>query len=192
MKSPFLRCVVMLGWGASLSALAQTDFKATLTSVATAEGGSEVVMVVDADNERFSLQVPRGYGSQAHAENRSIVFTSEGGASVINLQFTTNYAGALPKQEKLRDQVAASHPGASLVASSPATTGFGSGYSFDLFRPAGNGLLLRIRDVYVAYPEGSIEMTFSCNSTDFDKQKLGFMRQLNSFRLLPKDAKTNP
>ncbi len=60
------------------------------------------------------------------------------------------------------------------------------------FSPAGNGLLLRIRDVYVAYPEGSVEMTFSCNSAEFDKQKLGFMRQLNSFRLLSKDVKTNP
>jgi hypothetical protein len=188
----YRQCLILFALVASLSAMAQSDFKATLTTVATAEGGSESVLLVETDNERFSLQAPRGYGSQTSPDTRSIVFASDAGKSVITVRFTTNYAGALPKQDKLRDQVAAGHPGASLVASSTAGTGIGPGQSFDLFQPAGTGLLLRIRDVFVAYPEGSVELTFSCNSAEFDKQKLGFMRQLNSFRLLPKDVKTNP
>jgi hypothetical protein len=192
MARPFLHWVVMLALAASSSALAQSDFKATAATIATAEGGSRSILLVDTDNERFSLSIPQGYGSQSHADTRSILFTSGGGVSVITVRFTTNYPGALPKQDKLRDQVAAHHPGASLVGSSMSATGFGPAQCFDLFQPAGNGLMLRIRDVYVAYPEGSVELTFSCNSADFDKQKYSFGRLLNSFRLLPKDAKTNP
>ncbi len=65
--------LMLLGIGASVSAMAQTDFKATLTTVATAEGGSEVVLVVDTDNERFSLQVPQGLrftGVSGYAHDR--------------------------------------------------------------------------------------------------------------------------
>jgi hypothetical protein len=192
MTRRFLRGLLLLALGASFSAWAQPSFKATSSIISMAEGGSQTILLVETDNERFSLSIPRGYGSQARADTRSVIFTSDNGASVITVQFTTNYPGALPKQDKLRDQVAARHPGASLVASAMAGTGFGPAQSFDLYRPAGNGLLLRIRDVYVAYPEGSAELTISCNSADFDKQKIGFMQQLNSFRLLPKDVKTNP
>ncbi|HUD84173.1 MAG TPA: hypothetical protein VMQ67_11750 [Candidatus Saccharimonadales bacterium] len=184
----FLQWVILLVLGASSSTLAQPDFKATPTTIVMAEGGRESILLVETDHERFSLSIPKDYGMDARAETRSIIFTAGAGASVITVQFATNYAGALPKQNNLRDQVAANHPGASLVASST----FGPAQSFDLFLPAGNGLLLRIRDAYVAYPEGSVELTFSCNSADFDKQKLGFARLLNSFRSLPKDVNKNP
>jgi hypothetical protein len=186
------RWMMVLALAAPASAPAQTDFKATPTTIAMAEGGSQSVLLVETDNERFSFSIPRGYGSQVRAETRTIVFTSGAGASVITVQFTTNYAGALPRQEALRDHVAANHPGASLVASTAASTGFGPAQSFELFRPAGNGVLLRVRDVFAAYPEGSAELTFSCNSADFDKEKPRFTQLLNSFRLLAKDGKTNP
>lgn len=156
------------------------------------EGGTASILLMDTDNERFSIGCPRGYGSQTHFENRSIVFTSDSGATAITVQFSTNYAGVLPKQEALRDQVAANRPTASLVISSTAGTGLGPAQSFDLFQPAGNSLMLRIRDAYVAYPEGSVEFTFSCASADFDKKKVEFMLLLNSFRLLNKDTKINP
>ncbi len=180
---------MLLATVVSSSALAQPDFNATPTTITTAEGGREDILLVDTDNERFSLSIPKGYGSQAHADTRSIKFTSGTGISAITVQFTTNYPGQLPKLEKLRDQVAANHPGASLVASSVSATDFGPAQTFELFQPADGGLMLRIRDVYVAYPEGSVELTFSCNDADFDKQKLGFARLLNSFHLLPKDVK---
>jgi hypothetical protein len=184
--------MMILTFAAATSALAQSDFKTTPTTITMAEGGTESVMLVETDSERFTLVNPRGYGSHASSETRTIIFTAADGASVINVHFTAKYPGALPKQDKLRDQVAANHPGASLVASAPASTAFGPAQSFDLFQPAGNGLMLRIRDVFAAYPEGSSELTFSCNSADFDKQKREFGRVLNSFRLLPKDGKTNP
>jgi hypothetical protein len=192
MARAFLQWVLMLALGASPSALAQPDFKATPTTIETAEGGLDNILLVETDNEQFSLSIPRGYGSQARDDTRSIIFTSGAGVSVITVQFTTNYPGALPKQDRLRDQVAANHPGASLVESSVSSTDFGPAQSFDLFRPAGNGLMLRIRDTYVASPQGSVEFTFSCNGADFEKEKLGFARLLNSFRLLPKDDKKNP
>jgi len=183
---------MMLALGATSSGLAQPDFGTTATTIAMTEGGTENILLVETDNERFSLSNPRGYGSQARPETRTIIFTAADGASVINIRFTTNYPGALPRQEKMRDQVAANHRAASLVASSPASTGFGPAQSFDLFQPAGNGLMLRTREVFASYPEGSVELTFSCNSADFDKLKREFGRLLNSFRLVPKDGKTNP
>jgi hypothetical protein len=182
----------MLALAASSSASAQPDFKATPTTITMAEGGRDSILLVETDNERFSLSIPNGYGSLARADTRSIIFTSDAAASVITVQFTTNYPGALPKQDKLRDRVAANHPRASLVGSSGSATDFGPSQSFDLFQPAGNGFLLRIRDAYAAYPEGSVEFTFSCNSADFDKQKLGFARLLYSFHMLRKDVKNNP
>lgn len=182
----------MLALGASSAALAQPCFKATPTTIDMVEGGSQSITLVETGNERFSLVNPTGYGSESRPDTRTLIFTSAGGGSVITLQFTTNYAGALPQPDRLRDMVAANHPGASLVASAAASTGFGAAQSFDLFQPAGNALMLRIRDVYAAYSEGSVELTFSCNSVDFDKEKLGFAHLLNSFRLLPKDGKRKP
>lgn len=176
---------MMLALGASSSALAQHGFSATPATIAMVEGGNDSILTVETDGERFSFSIPIAYGSQVRADTRTVTFTSDVGASIINVQFSTNYPGGLPQKDKLRDQVAAKHPGASLVAA----WGFGPATSFDLFRPAGNGLMLRIRDAYVAYPEGNVELTFTCNSADFDKQKLAFMRLLNSFRLLPKDDK---
>jgi hypothetical protein len=192
MSRPFPHLLIMLALGASMSALAQSDFTATPATIANAEGGNQSILLVDTDNERFSFCIPIGYGSQANADSRSVVLTSGAGVSVITVRFSTNYPGALPRQDKLRDQVAANHHGASLVASSAASTAFGPAESFDLFQPAGNGAMLRMRDVFAAYPEGSVELTLSCDSADFDKQKRGFGLLLNSFRLLPRDAKKNP
>jgi hypothetical protein len=184
--------VIIFLLGASSPIVAQTEFNATVSTVTMTEGGTASVMLVETDNERFSLAIPIGYGSEAHADTRSVVFTSDSGACVITVKFSTNYARALPKQDVMRDRVAANHLGASLVASSASSTGFGPALSFDLFQPASNGLLLRIRDVFAAYSKGSVELTFSCNSGDFDKEKLGFMRLLNSFHSLAKSVKSNP
>jgi hypothetical protein len=177
---------------ASLSSAAQTDFKATPTAIAMAESGRQDIMLVETDHERFSMVSPAGYGSRVLPDTRSVIFTSSGGDSVITVRFTTKYAGGLPTPNKLRDDVAANFRGASLVASSASSTAFGPAQSFELFRPAANGLMLRIRDVYAAYREGSVELTFSCSSADFDKQKFGFAHLLNSFRLLSKNGTTNP
>lgn len=178
--------------GASLPSLAQSDFRATATTVAMAEGGTDNVLLVETDNERFSISIPRGYVSQANAGMRSITFTANTGDSVITMRFTTNYAGSLPKEETLRDTVAGNHGTASLVGTASSRTDLGALETFDLFQPAANGLIVRLRDAFVAYPEGSVEFMFSCNNTDFDKQKLGFSRLVYSFRMLPKDAKNNP
>ena len=192
MTRRFLQCMMMLMLGASWSALAQADFKATPATLPMAEGGRENILLVETDNERFAISIPIGYGPQVQADSRSIIFTSASGASAISVRFGTNYAGALPKHNDLRDQVAANHPGASLVTSSASFTDFGPAQSFDLFQPAVTGELQRIRDTYVAYPEGSVELAFSCNSSEFEKEKLDFARLLNSFRLLGKDVKINP
>ena len=56
----------------------------------------------------------------------------------------------------------------------------------------GGTLMLRIRDVYVAYPQGSVELTFSCDNADFDKQKIEFMLAVNSLRTYDKNITTNP
>ena len=88
--------------------------------------------------------------------------------------------------------VVSDHPGSTLAFVSAAGIGIGPAVAFDLFVPAGTNLMLRMRDVYVPYSEGSVELTFSCNSADFDRQKIEFMLMLNSFRLLDKDTKINP
>lgn len=176
---------------AMCSPLMAQAFKATPAIITVAEGGRENVLLIQIDDQRFSVVIPKGYGTAVRTDSRSIVFTAESGGSVITAQFTTNYPGALPKEEKLRDEVAAKNPEASLVQSSVSYTDFGPAYSFDLFRPASGGLMLHNRDAYVAYPEGSAEFTFSCDESGFDKQKLAFSRVLNSFRAVPKDDKKN-
>jgi hypothetical protein len=108
------------------------------------------------------------------------------------MRFTAAYAGSLPEGNALRDRVAANHPKASLVSSAQSTTALGPAQIFDLMQPAANGSIVRMRDAYVAYPEGSVELSFSCNSADFDKKKFGFARLLYSFRLVTKDAKGTP
>jgi hypothetical protein len=157
-----------------------------------AEGGAADVLLMAVDNENFSIRIPRGYRAQSHPESRTVNFASESGATAISVHFSTNYARVLPKKETLGEQVVSNRPGATLAAISTAGTGVGPAVSYDLFQPAGKDLMLRVRDVYVPYSEGSVELTFSCNSADFDKQKIEFMQAVNSFRLLDKNATTNP
>jgi hypothetical protein len=173
-------------------AAAQPLFRVISSTVTSAEGGLVNVLLVQAGDEHFSLRIPKGYGTQVRLESRSIVFTSESGASAITMQVTTNYPGTLPKMEELRDLVAKKHPGASLVQSSSCISDYGSGLCFDLFQPTQNNLTVRIRDAYFSYPEGSFEFTLTCNSADYDKSRLSFAWLLNSFRLQPEPAKKEP
>jgi len=176
----------------SVLALAQPNFKATPATVNMAEGGRQDLMLVDTDNERFSITIPNDSGSELHADTRSVIFKAAAGDSIITVRFTATYAGGLPTGNTLRDLVAANHPKATLISSAQSSTSLGPAQTFDLMQPAANGSIVRIRDAYVAYPEGSVELTFSCNSADFDKKKFGFARLLYSFRLLTKDAKGTP
>jgi hypothetical protein len=105
---------------------------------------------------------------------------------------STNYAGALPKMEVLRDQVAQKYSTASLVQTSPCHTSCGVGLLFDLFQPAAGNSTMRIRDGYISFPEGSFEFTLSCDAKEYDKNRLSFAWLLNSFRLQTPSATTNP
>jgi hypothetical protein len=174
------------------SAFAQPAFKVYPSTESTQEGGDVNILVIQTDNERFALRVPKGYGSQVHQFDQSIVFTSQTGSSIITVKMSTNYAGALPKQEELRAQVAKKYATASLVQTTPCFTACGAGLRFELFQPAAGNLTIRIRDAYVAFPEGSFEFTLSCDSQDYDKNQLSFSWLLNSFRLQSEPAKKNP
>lgn len=184
--------VIILGILACAEIECDAQFTATTTTITMAEGGTANVLLVAVDNDNFSIRIPRGYRPQAHPESRTINFASESGASAISLRFSTNYARALPKKEILGEQVISNHSGAALASISQAGTGVGPAVSYDLFVPAGHNLTLRMRDIYVSYAEGSVELTFSCDIADFDKQKLEFMLAVNSFRLLDKNATINP
>jgi hypothetical protein len=52
---------------------------------------------------------------------------------------------------------------------------------------AGN-LTMRIRDGYLAFPEGSFEFTLLCDLREYDKNRLSFAWLLNSFRLQPQSV----
>ena len=147
------------------------------------------MLLIETDSHRFSIGAPVLYGRQVHLETGSIVFTSASGSSVMTIQFSTNYPGSLPPQDTLRDKVAANHPGASLVKSTVCYTDFGRGQDFELFQPTRDGLMLKLRDAYVSYPEGSVEFTLSSNGNDYDKEKRSFAHLLNSFRCMPENAK---
>ena len=185
-------CAVILGILALADSVCHAQFAATATTIMMAEGGAADVLLVTVDKDNFSIRVPRGYRAQAHRESKTIKFDSDSGATAISIRFSTNYARVLPKKEILGDQVTSDHPGATLAGISNAGTGVGPAVSFDLFVPAGTNLMLRMRDIYVPYSEGSVELTFSCNSVDFDQQKIEFMQAVNSLRLLGKNTTTNP
>lgn len=184
--------LILLALGLVSCAFGQATFKVYPSSVASREGGWQSVLLIEAGSRRFSVGAPKLYGSQVHPETRTIAFTSASGASLMTIQFTTNYPGTLPPADMLAAQVAAKHPMASLVKSSICYTDFGQGQYFELFQPADGGLMLKLREAYVSYPEGSVEFTLSCNGADYDKQKLSFTRLLNSFRSLPDDVTKNP
>jgi len=164
-------------------AFGQPEFKVFPSTEATVEGGNVNILVIQTDNEHFQLRVPKTYGAQIHQSDQSIVFTSETGSSVITLKMTTNYPGALPKMESLRDEVAKKYATASLVQTSPCITSYSTGLLFDLFQPETGDLTMRIRDAYLAFPEGSFEFTLSCDLREYDKHRLSFAWLLNSFRL---------
>lgn len=147
------------------------------------------MLLIETDSRKFSIGAPVLYGRQVHLQTGLILFTSASGSSVMTVQFSTNYPGTLPPQDRLRDTVAANHPGASLVKSAVCYTDFGRGQDFELFQPTRDGLMLKLRDAYVSYPEGSVEFTLSSNGKDYDKEKRSFARLLNSFRCMPEDAK---
>jgi hypothetical protein len=190
---PRIQFLICLLFFASLQppSFCQPSFKVIPATLASAEGGSVNVLLIEVDKAQFSLRIPNGYGTQVSEENRSIVFTAANDASTITVRVTTNFSGALPKMEELRDIVAKKYPGASVVQSSPCVSDYGPGLCFDLTQPAPNGLALRIRHAYVPYPAGSFEFVFSCNGADYDKNRLSFVWLLNSFRSQPKSAKKN-
>ena len=165
------------------AAYGQPDFKVTSSMETTAEGDPVNIMVIQTAHEHFELRVPRNYGAQINQDAQSIVFTSANGASVITVKMSTNYAGALPRMERLRDDVAGKYATASLVQTSPCRTCCGTGLLFDLFQPATSHLTMRIRDGFVSFPEGSFEFTLSCGQRDYDQNRLSFAWLLNSFRL---------
>jgi hypothetical protein len=177
-------------WAAS--AFGQGEFKVYPSTEATVEGGDVSILVIQTDTQRFQVRGPKGYGAQGRQSDQSILFSSLAGTSVITMKLSSNYAGSLPKMEDLRDQVARKYSTASLVQTSPCHTACGTGLVFDLFQPAAGNLTMRIRDGFVSFPEGSFEFTFSCDSRDYDKNKLSFTWLLNSFRLQPQSATTNP
>jgi hypothetical protein len=102
---------------------------------------------------------------------------------VITLQMTTNYAGKLPKKDDLRDIVARKYPSASFAQATPCNTSYGGGWLYEFFQPTAGNLMRRIKDGFVAFPEGSFEFTFTCDSRDYDQNRLSFAWLLNSFRL---------
>jgi hypothetical protein len=174
------------------AALGQPAFKVYPSTEATLEGGDVGILVIQTDNERFELRVPKNYGSQVRVGGQSIVFTALTGSSIITVTMSTNYAGRLPKMEELRDQVAKKYATASLVQTSSSYTGLGQGLLFDLFQPVGRDLTMRLRDAYVSFAEGSFEFTLSCDVRDYDKNRLSFAWLLNSFRLQAEPARKNP
>jgi hypothetical protein len=189
-----LRSSIILAFAAfwAASALGQPDFKVYPNTEVVEEGGIINILVIQTENERFQIQTPKGYGVQVRQNEQSIVFTSLSGTSIITVKMSTNYARTLPKMEVLRDQVAKKYPTASLVQTSPCHTSGGMGLLFDLFQPAAGNLTMRIRDGFVSFPEGSFEFTLTCDSKEYDKNRLSFAWLLNSFRLQSESAKTNP
>jgi hypothetical protein len=174
------------------SAFGQSDFKVYPSTETTAEGGTVSVMVIQTENEHFQLRIPKDYGAQVRQNDQSIVFTSQNGASIITVKMSTNYARTLPKMEELRDEVAKKYSTASLVQSSTCFTSAGTGLVFDLFQPAAGNSTIRIRDGFLSFPEGSFEFTLSCDSREYDKNRLSYAWLLNSFRLQSQSANTNP
>lgn len=172
--------------------LGQAVFKVVPANEPTPEGGNVSVLLVQSGGQRFSLGNPRGYGAQVRTAEQSIVFTGRTGSSVITVQWSTNYPGGLPKTAILRDTVAAKHPSASLVQTSPCSTQYGSGLLFDLFQPAGGNVTLRLREAYVSIDEGSVEFTLSCDLADYDNARLSFACVLNSFHSVAEPVKKEP
>jgi hypothetical protein len=177
-------------WAAT--ALGQPAFNVIPGTEPTAEGGNVSILLVQTGQQRFSLRLPKNYGVQVRQADQRIVFTSATGSSVITVQWSTNYPGSLPKTEILRDTVAARHPAASLVQTSPCYSQYASGLMFDLFQPTAGNLTLRMRDAYVSTPAGSFEFTLSCDLADYDKARLSFAWLLNSFRSAAEAAKKEP
>jgi hypothetical protein len=190
---PLMRAFTMLALAAlwAGSAFGEPEFKVYPSTEATAEGGVVNIMVIQTENEHFQLRIPKDYGAQVRQNDQSIVFTCRTSASIITMKMSTNYAGALPKMEDLRDQVAKKYPTASLVQTSPCHTSCGTGLLFDLFQPAAGNLTMRLRDGYVSFAEGSFEFTLSCDAREYDKNRLSFSWLLNSFRLQATSAKLN-
>jgi len=167
----------------------QPEFKVSSATEATLEGGNVNIMVIQTGNKHFELRVPKNYGTQAGPDGQSILFTSQTGSSVITVKMSTNYAGALPKTEELRDQVAKKYANASLVQTSVCHTTCGNGVLFDLFQPAAGNSTMRIRDGFISFPEGSFEFTLSCDVREYDQNRLSFAWLLNSFHLQTEPAK---
>jgi len=173
-------------------AYGQPEFNVTAGTEATPEGDDVNIMVIQTGQRHFELRVPKNFGAQVNPDDQSIVFTSVTGSSVITVKMSTNYAGALPQMEQLRDQVAIKHATASLVQTSPCRTSCGTGLLFDLFQPATSNLTMRIRDGFISFPEGSFEFTLSCDLREYDKHRLAFAGLLNSFRLQAEPVKKEP
>jgi hypothetical protein len=168
------------------------EFKVTASTETAVEGDNANILVIETGDQKFELSVPKKFGAQFDNGERSIVFTSQNGSSVMTVKMSTNYAGKLPKMEDLRDEVARQYPSASLVQSSPCHTSYGTGLLFDLFQPAAGGMTIRMRHGFISFPKGSFEFTLSCDVRDYDQNRLSYAWLLNSFRLQTEPARKDP
>lgn len=184
----FLACLLFALAGPTHS-FAQAAFKVIPTTVAVAEGATANILLIELGDAQFSVRIPAGYGIAVREESRSILFTSADGASRITVQVTTNYPRALPPSEDVKEAVVRKYPGARVLQCAPCVSDYGRGLYVDLVKSAPNDLSLRIQDAYVPFAAGSFEFILSCNGGDYDRNRLGFVRLLNSFRSQPKAAK---
>jgi hypothetical protein len=159
------------------------QFRAFPAKIHQEEGGDINALTIVSDADRFSVRQPAGFSFRIDPLNKSVVFKTADDKTAITVRVTTNYPGQLPDQETLKAQVLQDTPGATVIMESSCPTGVRPSPFFDLVRNLREGISIRFRHVYVACPNGVVELVFATDSSTFDKDRFIFSNFANSFRI---------
>jgi len=183
--------ILILGCATVFAAVAQT-FKTTVREVREQENGVFNVADVEANGERFSIVVPRGWRSSLNEWDNSLSFYSANDGAPITIRFSTNF---LPKTLEITNtlwrSVAPFLKDATALAEFPAYTGYGPGQCAD-FSFLLQGLGMRTRIVVVPLAQGYVSFVLSCSVENWSSAQQGLSTAVRSFRLADQETQKEP
>ena len=167
----------------AMVARAQGDFHAYSATEDLIEGGQVEKMNIVLSNLLFTIRPPKNWGRVVDAAGRKIVFTSASGKSAVTVQFTAESPGTLPGDDVLRARVLQAHPAAEIMQKSVCPTSYKPGVLYDLIQMPAEGVILKVRHVFLPQPAGEVEVVLSASDDEFEKDKYIVMAMLRAFKV---------
>lgn len=167
-------------------------FGVKLHEVQGDSSGTFTAADIDANGDKFSLVVPRGWRAAISEEQNSLSFSSKSGETRIAVTFSAdNPKPLIANAESLRQSVAQLLNDPTVIEEFPAHAGCGSGLGVDLSFLL-HGRSLRSRLAVIPLSAGHVSFILTCPPNDFAAGQQSFGATLTSFRRATQRPEAKP